>query len=154
MDSQRCWRALACETRQDICRAQADQGDPIPKHAGQTNHAKGTNQLITNHSPPIRCLWCGHPFTPRCSGGKAQRFCLPQHRRAFETAARCYVSRLIAAGELSIGAIHSAPETRALLPGDISGMAATTLAGAAQPRSPTPIQILWAGAVDLANDSP
>jgi hypothetical protein len=100
---------------------------------------------------PSACLWCGRPFSPR-RGGKRQRFCLPEHRRAFEAAARQYVGHLIAMGELSIGALHTAPATRAFLPGAIHYSAATTLAGTAQSRSISPIRIVWAGAVDLAMD--
>src|SRR5262249_29384117 len=118
--------------------------------ASRTNSARGSHQSFANHLPQ-NCLWCGHQFTPRCSGGKPQRYCLPACRRAFETAARVYVGRLITAGQLSLGALYAAPATRALPGGSISARTAATLAGDAQSRCVAPIQVLWAG-VDLVND--
>lgn len=47
------------------------------------------------------CLWCSASFAPRESGGKAQKFCRPAHRRAFDRAAREYVVRAIETGRLS-----------------------------------------------------
>jgi len=39
-----------------------------------------------------KCLWCGRAFTPRATGGKAQRFCRPACRRAFDAAGRRWVA--------------------------------------------------------------
>jgi hypothetical protein len=49
-----------------------------------------------------RCLWCGRPFTPRCSGGSAQRFCKPAHRHAFGTQARRWAIRAIEGGQITV----------------------------------------------------
>jgi hypothetical protein len=98
-----------------------------------------------------RCPWCGGLFNPRRSGGKPQRFCCPEHRRAFEAAARQYVGRLIAAGELSVAALRTPPATRAFAPWEVSGNAATTVAGTTPSRCIPPIRVFWAGA-DVAMD--
>jgi endogenous inhibitor of DNA gyrase (YacG/DUF329 family) len=45
----------------------------------------------------IACPWCSRPFTPRRSGGKPQRFCSPQCRRAFERELRAWARDQIAA---------------------------------------------------------
>jgi hypothetical protein len=67
------------------------------------------------------CLWCGETFKQRTDGGKAQRFCRPACRRAFETASRRFVAEAIAGGALTVDALRNgAPATRALLPGTIS----------------------------------
>ncbi len=71
-----------------------------------------------------RCVWCGHAFLPRRRGGKRQRFCQPAHRRAFESAARQYVGRLIAAEELPVAVLHAPPATRALLSVAVLGVPA------------------------------
>ena len=95
--------------------------------------------------PPLgTCLWCGKLFPPRSTGGLRQRFCQPAHRRAFETAARQLVGRLIAAGQLSVDSLHASPATRALLPGAISDVGATTLPGKALRAWVTPVCVLWA----------
>jgi hypothetical protein len=46
------------------------------------------------------CLWCDDPFEQRADGGKAQRFCRPACRRAFEAASRRLVAEAIAGGVL------------------------------------------------------
>src|SRR5229473_3261362 len=48
------------------------------------------------------CLWCGRVFTPRRTGGSAQRFCSTEHRKAFWTAARRWTMRAIETGLLSV----------------------------------------------------
>ena len=91
------------------------------------------------------CLWCRRPFEPRRSGGKPQRFCMPVHRRAFETAGRQFLGRLRAAGDLSIAALSGPPATRALLPGPSRVGGATTLAKPVRSRCASPICVLWSG---------
>jgi hypothetical protein len=44
------------------------------------------------------CPWCQRPFTPRCTGGKPQRFCRDACRRAFERELRAWARNQIAAG--------------------------------------------------------
>jgi len=40
----------------------------------------------------MTCAWCGRPFTPRCDGGKRQRFCREVCRRIFDAAGRRWVA--------------------------------------------------------------
>lgn len=49
-----------------------------------------------------RCAWCGQAFSPRSSGGKAQKFCKTRCRRAFHSVARIWAEREIAEGRLSV----------------------------------------------------
>lgn len=51
------------------------------------------------------CLWCDHEFSPRSSGGSPQRFCCPEHRRAFHIAAHQFVLAEFSAGRLTIAEI-------------------------------------------------
>jgi hypothetical protein len=44
------------------------------------------------------CRWCGCAFRPRLTGGYPQRFCHSACRRAFDGAARRWVSAAIADG--------------------------------------------------------
>lgn len=55
-----------------------------------------------------QCFWCGGPFIPRSTGGSAQRFCIPECRRAFDSACRRWTSRLVDAGFLPVEALKSA----------------------------------------------
>src|SRR5437016_5311081 len=52
-----------------------------------------------------RCLWCDRAFTPRMTGGSAQRFCCTGHRQKFWIAARRWTMRAIEAGLLSVDVI-------------------------------------------------
>jgi hypothetical protein len=49
-----------------------------------------------------RCLWCDRIFTPRATGGSAQKFCCTGHRQQFWIAARRWTMRAIEAGLLSV----------------------------------------------------
>jgi hypothetical protein len=51
------------------------------------------------------CLWCDQEFSPRNSGGSPQRFCCPEHRRAFHVAAHQFVLAEFSAGRVTIAAI-------------------------------------------------
>src|SRR6266849_2512321 len=53
------------------------------------------------------CLWCGRAFTPRRTGGSAQRFCSTEHRKAFWTAARRWTMRAIETGLLSVDCLKA-----------------------------------------------
>src|SRR5260370_40967352 len=53
------------------------------------------------------CLWCGRVFTPRKTGGSAQRFCSTEHRKAFWTAARRWTMRAIETGLLTIDCLKA-----------------------------------------------
>jgi hypothetical protein len=61
------------------------------------------------------CAWCGGTFTPRATGGHAQRFCRPACRRACDTAGRRWIGEALAGGTLTIAALRSGyAATRAL----------------------------------------
>ena len=49
-----------------------------------------------------RCLWCGRAFTPRATGGSAQKFCCSGHRQQFWIAARPWTMSAIEVGLLSV----------------------------------------------------
>jgi len=73
-------------------------------------------EIVTEAAP---CVWCGGAFVPRTTGGKAQRFCHPTCRRAFDAAGRRWVAEAIATGTLTVDALRNGPTaTRALLPGE------------------------------------
>jgi hypothetical protein len=54
-----------------------------------------------------RCLWCGRAFTPRVTGGTAQKFCSTGHRQEFWIAARRWTMRAIDAGLLSVDCLKA-----------------------------------------------
>jgi hypothetical protein len=54
-----------------------------------------------------RCLWCGRAFTPRSTGGSAQKFCCSGHRQQFWIAARRWTMRAIEAGLLSVDCLKA-----------------------------------------------
>ena len=54
-----------------------------------------------------RCLWCGKTFTPRVTGGSAQKFCCTGHRQEFWIAARRWTMRAIDAGLLSVDCLKA-----------------------------------------------
>jgi len=58
------------------------------------------------------CLWCQHAFTPRATGGKAQRFCSPRCRRDFH-AARAWALAAVNAGTLSVAVLRNKPQHNA-----------------------------------------
>jgi hypothetical protein len=72
-------------------------------------------------NPATSCLWCGSTFTPRATGGHAQRFCRPTCRRAFDAAGRRWVAEAIASGTLPLDVLRSgAAATRALVADAVS----------------------------------
>jgi hypothetical protein len=67
------------------------------------------------------CAWCGRAFAPRVTGGRAQRYCNPRCRRAYDAAGRRWVAEATAAGALTVKALRSGyAATRALLPAGLS----------------------------------
>ena len=54
-----------------------------------------------------RCLWCDRTFTPRMTGGSAQKFCCTGHRQQFWIAARRWTMRAIDAGLLSVDCLKA-----------------------------------------------
>jgi hypothetical protein len=53
------------------------------------------------------CLWCDRTFTPRTTGGSAQKFCCTGHRQQFWIAARRWTMRAIDAGLLSVDCLKA-----------------------------------------------
>ena len=81
--------------------------------------ARQANERVT-----AACTWCRRYFKPRSDGGRAQRFCRPACRRAFEAASRRFVAEAMAAGTLTVDALRNGlGATRALLPGAMSASA-------------------------------
>jgi hypothetical protein len=54
-----------------------------------------------------RCLWCDRTFSPRMTGGSAQRFCSTGHRQQFWIAARRWTMRAIEVGLLSVDCLKA-----------------------------------------------
>ena len=59
--------------------------------------ARQANERVT-----AACTWCRRYFKPRIDGGRAQRFCRPACRRAFEAASRRFVAEAISSGALTL----------------------------------------------------
>ena len=68
-----------------------------------------TKALQPAHQPAldVRCLWCGRDFTPRVTGGSAQKFCCTGHRQEFWIAGRRWTMRAIDAGLLSVDCLKA-----------------------------------------------
>ena len=68
-----------------------------------------TAALETEPPPAVDacCLWCGRAFTPRATGGSAQKFCCTAHRQQFWIAARRWTMRAIEVGLLSVDCLKS-----------------------------------------------
>jgi hypothetical protein len=66
-----------------------------------------------------RCLWCDRMFTPRMTGGSAQKFCCTGHRQQFWIAARRWTIRAIEAGLLSIDCLKASQASVHAVPGGI-----------------------------------
>ena len=78
------------------------------------------------------CLWCETDFEPRVSGGKAQRFCRPACRRAFDTACRKYLAAEVEAGRLQVSELSGPQPIHAL-----AGISVTVRRGAGKAFGPT-----------------
>ena len=77
--------------------------------AADRNCGSVTTMLEPAREPAMdrRCLWCGRPFTPRTTGGSAQRFCCTGHRQQFWIAARRWTMRAIEVGLLSVDCLKA-----------------------------------------------
>lgn len=75
---------------------------------GELNHRELIGAGLVSYEPESRppakahCLWCGRAFTPRVTGGSAQKFCCTAHRQTFWIAARRWTLLAIDAGLLSV----------------------------------------------------
>lgn len=73
------------------------------------------------------CLWCGGPLPDGASRGSPRRFCCPDHRRAYHTAARQYVDRLVQEGRIGPADLSASRKARTLVAGVVS-----------------PVRVVWA----------
>ena len=75
------------------------------------NHGSGSATAALEPAPnpawDARCLWCDRTFTPRMTGGSAQKFCCTGHRQQFWIAARRWTMRAIDAGLLSVDCLKA-----------------------------------------------
>ena len=60
-----------------------------------------------NRALDAGCLGCHRTFTPRTTGGSAQKFCCTGHRQQFWIAARRWTMRAIEAGLLSVDCLKA-----------------------------------------------
>src|SRR6516162_9995229 len=74
----------------------------VGSHAGDGSATKALQPALD-----ARCLWCGRDFTPRVTGGSAQKFCCTGHRQEFWIAARRWTMRAIDAGLLSVDCLKA-----------------------------------------------
>ena len=78
----------------------------VASHAGNGSVTK-TLQLADQPALDACCLWCGRDFTPRVTGGSAQKFCCTGHRQEFWIAARRWTMKAIDAGLLSVDCLKA-----------------------------------------------
>jgi hypothetical protein len=78
----------------------------VGSHAGDGSVTK-TLRLAHQPALDVHCLWCGRDFTPRVTGGSAQKFCCTGHRQEFWIAARRWTMRAIDAGLLSVDCLKA-----------------------------------------------
>lgn len=92
----------------DLLSAASTYVDPELSGAGESApgaDAPPDNRLSPATSVAPACEHCGEPFDPRAhTGGKAQRFCSPEHRAEYHAQRRQHKSPHVGAGE------QSAPE--------------------------------------------
>src|SRR5215472_11822179 len=69
--------------------------------------ASAEYELVSQPVSHARCLWCGRTFTPRSTGGSAQKFCCTEHRQQFWIAARRWTMRAIEVGLISVDCLKS-----------------------------------------------
>ena len=74
---------------------------------GGKGFASAEHKLVAQPVSHVRCLWCGRSFTPRSTGGSAQKFCCTEHRQQFWIAARRWTMRAIEAGLLSVDCLKA-----------------------------------------------
>src|SRR5690348_18461802 len=87
------------------------------------NGSSGSVIAAPEPTPPFLlnscCLWCDRTFTPRTTGGSAQRFCCTGHRQQFWIAARRWTMRAIEAGLLSVDCLKACHTSVHAVPGGI-----------------------------------
>jgi hypothetical protein len=80
----------------------------VPKNRAVIAEDRGCGSVTTVLEPArepamdVCCLWCDRMFTPRMTGGSAQKFCCMGHRQQFWIATRRWTMRAIEAGLLSV----------------------------------------------------
>ncbi len=66
---------------------------------------------MTDLSNKPQCTWCDELFTPRGTGGRAQKFCKPRCRQSYHTAGRAFVKTAVENGSLSVSDLKMAHTT-------------------------------------------
>jgi hypothetical protein len=56
---------------------------------------------------PSTCLWCSEEFTPRASGGRAQKYCSASCRKSLHREARRWAIARIEDGTLPVAVIRA-----------------------------------------------
>jgi hypothetical protein len=85
----------------------------IPANRAEVAADRGCGSVTTVLEPAREpamdgfCLWCDQTFTPRTTGGSAQKFCCTRHRQQFWIAARRWTMRAIEAGLLSVDCLKA-----------------------------------------------
>jgi hypothetical protein len=105
----------AAQASNDLPKSVGNPSSPSPlpesirKRRATNVNLGGGDGAVSDSSPPsyvATCAWCSGPFASRRSGGRPQRFCSPAHRRAWDTAARRLVARMVAESQLAVGVWH------------------------------------------------
>ena len=65
--------------------------------------------FLGDRSGNHRCFWCNDPYTPRSTGGTAQRFCSSDCRAEFHNSVRQWAIEAIERGELTVDQIRNGP---------------------------------------------
>jgi hypothetical protein len=116
-----------------------------PKHGGEGLAPNGAVEVTSSDKEATAsCLWCGRSVEPRTDGGRPRRFCLPQHRMAYYSAARRFVDQAVRQGRLSVAELHAPQSTCTLIPVAISGVPATGVAKTDRNAPSAKIRVLWA----------
>ena len=80
---------------------------PTSRSVVAANRGSGSVTAALEPASHARCLWCDRTFTPRMTGGSAQKFCCTGHRQQFWIAARRWTMRAIEAGLLSVDCLKA-----------------------------------------------
>src|SRR5215472_16650355 len=83
----------------------ASQTVVVPDHG--SGSVTAVLKPVQSSALDARCLWCDRTFTPRTTGGSAQKFCCTEHRQEFWIAARRWTMRAIEVGLLSVDCLKA-----------------------------------------------
>lgn len=72
---------------------------------------------MSDHNNESQCSWCNQRFTPRRTGGHAQKFCSRTCRKALHAAAWFLAMEMIREGQITAADLKRAASTQALVQG-------------------------------------